>query len=104
MKKILLIGAGRSTSSLVQYLLFNAKNENWFITIADQSKELASEAAADHSNAKAIAFDVNNDEERERLIDESDLVISMLPAIMHMSVANDCIKYKKHMATASSPK
>ena len=101
MKKILLIGAGRSTSSLVQYLLFNAENENWFITIADQSKDLASEAADNHKNAKAIAFDVNNDEERERLIDEADIVISMLPASMHMSVARDCVRLKKHMATAS---
>ncbi|MGB0882969.1 MAG: saccharopine dehydrogenase family protein [Vicingaceae bacterium] len=101
MKKILLIGAGRSTSSLVQYLLFNAENENWFITIADQSKDFASEAAGDHKLAKAIAFDVNNEEERVRLIDEHDLIISMLPAHMHMSVARDCIKYKKHMATAS---
>jgi saccharopine dehydrogenase-like NADP-dependent oxidoreductase len=101
MKKILLIGAGRSTSSLVQYLLFNAENENWFITIADQSKDLATESANSHNNAKGIAFDVNNDEERERLIDEHDLIISMLPAHMHMSVARDCIKYKKHMATAS---
>ncbi|PCJ23285.1 MAG: saccharopine dehydrogenase [Flavobacteriales bacterium] len=101
MKKILLIGAGRSTSSLVQYLLFNAENENWFITIADQSKDLASEAANNHKLAKAIAFDVNNNEERERLIDENDLIISMLPAHMHMSVAQDCIKYKKHMVTAS---
>lgn len=101
MKKILVIGAGRSTSSLIQYLLFNAENENWFVTIADQSKDLASEAANNHAKAKAIAFDVNNEEERNRLIDEADLVISMLPAHMHISVAKDCIKYSKHMVTAS---
>lgn len=101
MKKILVIGAGRSTSSLIQYLLFNAENENWFITIADQSKDLANEAANNHNFAKAIAFDVNNDEERNRLIDEHDLIISMLPAHMHIAVATDCIKYKKHMVTAS---
>ena len=101
MKKILVIGAGRSTSSLIQYLLFNAENENWFITIADQSKDLANEAANNHNLAKAIAFDVNNDEERNRLIDEHDLIVSMLPAHMHISVAKDCIKYKKHMVTAS---
>jgi saccharopine dehydrogenase-like NADP-dependent oxidoreductase len=101
MKKILVIGAGRSTSSLIQYLLFNAEQEGWFITIADQSKELAMKSAKDHERAKAIAFDVNNTEERERLIDESDLVISMLPAHMHISVAQDCVKYKKHMVTAS---
>jgi len=101
MKKILVIGAGRSTSSLIQYLLFNAESEDWFITIADQSKELATKSANDHKSAKAIAFDVNNDEERVRLIDEADLVISMLPAHMHISVAKDCIKFKKHMVTAS---
>jgi saccharopine dehydrogenase-like NADP-dependent oxidoreductase len=101
MKKILVIGAGRSTSSLIQYLLFNAEQEGWFITIADQSKELAMKSAKDHERAKAIAFDVNNTEERKRLIDEADLVISMLPAHMHISVAQDCVKYKKHMVTAS---
>ncbi|TXB65349.1 saccharopine dehydrogenase [Vicingus serpentipes] len=101
MKKILVIGAGRSTSSLIQYLLFNAEQEGWFLTIADQSKELASKSANNHERAKAIAFDVNNEEERMRLIDESDLVISMLPAHMHISVAKDCVKYKKHMVTAS---
>ncbi|PKP48128.1 MAG: saccharopine dehydrogenase [Bacteroidetes bacterium HGW-Bacteroidetes-12] len=101
MRKILIIGAGRSTSSLVQYLLFNAEKENWFLTIADQSKELAMKLANNHENAKAIAFDVNNDEERFRLIDESDIVISMLPAHMHISVAKDCVKLKKHMVTAS---
>ena len=101
MKKILLIGAGRSTSSLIQYLLFNAEKEDWFITVADQSKDLANEAIEDHKKAKAMAFDVNNDEERVRLIDEADIVISMLPARMHMAVAKDCVKYRKHMVTAS---
>ncbi|MBW6482933.1 MAG: saccharopine dehydrogenase NADP-binding domain-containing protein [Vicingaceae bacterium] len=101
MRKILIIGAGRSTSSLVQYLLFNAEKENWFLTIADQSKELAMKSANNHEKAKAIAFDVNNDEERFRLIGESEIVISMLPAHMHISVAKDCVRLKKHMVTAS---
>ncbi|NCP46426.1 MAG: saccharopine dehydrogenase, partial [Flavobacteriales bacterium] len=56
MRKILIIGAGRSTSSMVQYLLFNAEKENWFVTIADQSKELAMKLANNHGNAKASAF------------------------------------------------
>ena len=101
MRKILIIGAGRSTSSLIQYLLFNAESENWFVTIADQSKEMAMKAANNHDKAKAIAFDVNNEEERSRLIDENDIIISMLPAHMHIAVAKDCIRLKKHMVTAS---
>ena len=101
MRKILIIGAGRSTSSLIQYLLFNAESENWFVTIADQSEELAMKAANNHEKARAIAFDVNNDEERNRLVDENDLIISMLPAHMHIAVAKDCIRLKRHMVTAS---
>lgn len=101
MRKILIIGAGRSTSSLIQYLLFNAESENWYVTIADQSKELAMKAANNHEKARAIAFDVNNDEERNRLVDENDVIISMLPAHMHIAVAKDCIRLKKHMVTAS---
>lgn len=101
MRKILIIGAGRSTSSLVQYLLFNAEKENWFVTIADQSKELAMKLANKHENAKAITFDVNNEDERNHLINENDIVVSMLPAHMHISVAKDCVKLKKHMVTAS---
>ncbi len=101
MRKILIIGAGRSTSSLVQYLLFNAEPENWFVTIADRSKDLAVKSANNNDKARAIAFDVNNDEERNRLIDEHDIIISMLPAHMHIAVAKDCIRLKKHMVTAS---
>jgi len=58
-------------------------------------------AANNHEKARAIAFDVNNDEERNRLVDENDLIISMLPAHMHIAVAKDCIRLKKHMVTAS---
>ena len=81
--------------------MFNAESENWFVTIADQSKELAMKAANNHEKARAIAFDVNNDEERNRLVDENNLIISMLPAHMHIAVAKDCIRLKKHMVTAS---
>ena len=33
--RLLLLGAGRSASSLIQYLLRHAPAENWFLTVAD---------------------------------------------------------------------
>jgi len=45
--------------------------------------------------------DVNDAVERESLISEADLVISMLPASMHQLVAVDCIRLGKNMVTAS---
>lgn len=101
MKNILVIGAGRSSTSLITYLLSNAEKENWKITVGDISLELVQQKIGNHKQAQAIVFDINNDEQRKQEIQKADLVISMLPAFMHISVAKDCVRYKKHMATAS---
>ncbi|MBR9832269.1 saccharopine dehydrogenase [bacterium] len=101
MKKILLIGAGRSTISLIDYLLENLEKENWTLLVGDQNIDFAKSKIGEHSRASAIAFDVTDDEQREQEISDSDIVISMLPAHMHVSVAKDCIRFKKNMVTAS---
>lgn len=101
MKKILIIGAGRSASSLIKYLLDNSSEENWKLTVADLSEELARQKTQGHPNARAIAFDIENTQQRETEIKDADIVISMLPAFMHMNVAKDCVRFKKHLATAS---
>ncbi len=101
MRHILIIGAGRSASSLIQYLIEKSTKENLYITIGDLSQELAQQKTGNHSHTKAIAFDVNNAVQRSQEISKTDLVISMLPAHMHIEVANDCLKFKKHLVTAS---
>jgi saccharopine dehydrogenase-like NADP-dependent oxidoreductase len=101
MQHILIIGAGRSASSLIQYLIDKSEEEQLFITIGDLSEELALKKTKGHKNTKAIAFDVKNEELRKAQIQKVDLVISMLPASMHLEVANDCLLYKKHLVTAS---
>jgi len=101
MRKILLIGAGRSASSLIKYLLENSVEQNWYLTVADLSLELAQSKISGHENANAIEFDINNAEQRVAEISNSDIVISMLPASMHVQVAKDCIDLKKSMVTAS---
>ncbi|MEN8137730.1 MAG: saccharopine dehydrogenase C-terminal domain-containing protein [Bacteroidota bacterium] len=100
-RKILVIGAGRSTTSLINYLLKKSEEENLEITVGDVSVELAREKVQGFSNGKAIDFDVFNDEHREKEIRNADIVISMLPARFHIQVAKDCIRYRKPMVTAS---
>lgn len=102
MSKILIIGAGRSSSSLIEYLLSNAKKHSWHITIADANKT-AVEAKLHHykHQATAVQFDVHDVALREQLISKADFVISMLPAFMHGDVAKDCVRLGKHLATAS---
>jgi saccharopine dehydrogenase-like NADP-dependent oxidoreductase len=101
MRKILIIGAGRSASSLIKYLLDKSTEEDLQITIADLSLELAQKKTNNHPNAKPIAFDVLNSQQRQQEIASADIVISMLPAHMHLTVAEDCITYQKNMVTAS---
>ena len=101
MRKILIIGAGRSASSLIKYLLNKSTLENLHLTIADLSLELAERKTKNHPNATAIAFDIFDENQRNSEIKKTDIVISMLPAHLHIEVAKDCITYKKHMVTAS---
>jgi len=101
MRHILIIGAGRSATSLIRYLLEKSNSEQLFITIGDLSKENAEKMAANHPNARGIEFDVFNSEVRKKVIQEHDLVISMLPARFHMEAAKDCLNYGKHLVTAS---
>ncbi len=101
MKKILIIGAGRSTASLIAYLQAKSEASDWHITIADRVLDLAEEKAKGHARCTAVVFDVEDHMSRTSLIAEHDIVISMLPAHMHVPVAQDCIALKKHMVTAS---
>ena len=101
MKKILVIGAGRSASSLISYLLKNSIENNWFITVGDYSEILAKKTVGSFKNAKAIFFNVNDKILREKEISNSDIVISMLPASLHIIVAKDCVKLYKNLVTAS---
>ena len=101
MKNILIIGAGKSSSSLIKFLIDKSDAENLRIIVGDLSTKNAEKIINNHKNAKAIIFDVFNELQRETEIEKSDLVISMLPARFHIEVAKSCIKFKKHLVTAS---
>ncbi len=101
MKKILILGAGRSSSSLIKYLLEKAASENYHIIVTDIDIDLAKKRIQNHPNGSTKLLDINNSEERRKQIEEVDVVVSMLPAFMHKEVAKDCLMYKKHLFTAS---
>ena len=101
MRNILIIGAGRSATSLIQYLLDKSEKEELSLTIGDLSIQNAQKLAGDHPNARAIMLDIFNEPERREAVQAADLVISMLPARFHIEVAKDCLEFGKHMVTAS---
>jgi len=101
MKNILIIGAGKSSSYLIKYLLDKSNEEKLHLTIGDISLENANKLINNHKNAESVILDIFNIEQRHHFIEKADIIISMLPARFHIEVAKDCITYNKHMVTAS---
>lgn len=101
MKQILLFGAGKSATVLIDYLLANANQGNWKLTVADTNLQLALDKINNSSFGTAVSFDIVDDDKRQQYISHADIVISMLPPTLHSKVAKDCVFFSKHLLTAS---
>jgi len=101
MKKILILGAGFSSTVMIKYLLEKSNEYNWYLTVGSASFESARKKVNNHPNGKPIQFDIHNVEQREKEIANADLVISFLPAMYHPLVAQTCLKLNKNLITSS---
>jgi saccharopine dehydrogenase-like NADP-dependent oxidoreductase len=101
MKTVLLFGAGKSATVLIDYLLDTAISDNWKVWVVDADIKLVQSKIAGSQKATALSFDIMDAEERNKYIRQADIVISLLPPSLHIEVARDCVKNKKHLLTAS---
>ncbi len=101
MKTILALGAGRSASVLISYLLQQGEANGWKILIGDISQDAARERIGQAAVGEAIAFDITQEEASKQSIARADVVISLLPAHFHPMVAQHCLALGKHLLTAS---
>ena len=101
MKNILLFGAGKSASVLIEYLIENAIENNWHITVVDADKKLIEHKTENSLSTTAVVADITNQNTRRDLIQNCDLVISMMPPFLHILIAKDCVQFAKHLLTAS---
>ena len=101
MNNILIIGAGRSSGALINYVLNKAAEKGWFVTVADADPALAESKINGHPNGRAAWLDVHKNNDRKDLISRADIVVSLLPAHLHVAVAQDCIHLNKYLITAS---
>lgn len=101
MKHIVLFGAGKSATCLIDYLLKEILLNNWKLTVCDSNLALAQSKIGNAQNAFAVSVLVENDEERNELVASADIIISLLPPELHFIVAKDCVVYNKNLLTAS---
>lgn len=101
MKHIIVFGAGKSATCLIEYLIATVQANNWQLTVADNNAALARSKTGDAFHTEAVGLDVENAADRAALIAKADLVISLLPPSLHFLVAKDCVELGKHLLTAS---
>ncbi len=100
-RTILVLGAGKSTSYLLDYFLKKANEENIHLKIGDLRPENIPDEFSRHSNCTVFTLDIFNEADRKKAVSEASIVVSMLPASLHINVARDCIEFNKHLITAS---
>jgi saccharopine dehydrogenase-like NADP-dependent oxidoreductase len=100
-KQILVIGAGKSATVLIDFLQKKLVENNWFMVLADADAHLAAKKWNNAPNGHSVGMDILQQDQRVDLIKNADLVISMLPAFLHVEVAKDCLSLGKALFTAS---
>lgn len=101
MKKILVLGAGRSSYYLINYLLEKSQTNLWQVVVGDKVRSLAENALGKTGRGQAIAFDIHDKADAKRTIESADVVISLLPPALHIPLAELCLITGKHLLTAS---
>ncbi len=101
MKQILLFGAGKSSTALIDYFLVNATAENWHLTVVDASLPIAKAKLGNSPHGTGLSFDINDGSKRRGAVAKADIVISLMPPALHILIAKDCIAEKKALLTAS---
>jgi saccharopine dehydrogenase-like NADP-dependent oxidoreductase len=101
MKHIVVFGAGKSATCLIEYLVATVQANAWNLTVADNNLALARSKTGEAPHTQAVALNVEKEADRKALVATADVVISLLPPSLHFLVAGDCVALGKHLLTAS---
>jgi saccharopine dehydrogenase (NADP+, L-glutamate forming) len=97
MKRVLILGAGLVVRPMVDFLL----NNGYIVTVASRTKSKADELIKGHPNGISMGWTMDDHDSLEKMVEENDIAVSLLPYKYHVDVALSCIKYSKPMVTTS---
>lgn len=98
--EVLVIGAGKSTYFLLEYLYEYVESVNGEIYLADANSELLQKKSKG-KNIKTVQLDITDQQKCFEVVRGKKLVVSMLPASMHIRVAEICLQLGVNLITAS---
>lgn len=101
MKQVLVLGAGKSAPYLIARLLEFAETDDLRVVVGDIDVAAAAERVGDHPRGEAVSFDVYDSVQRERFVDDADLVVNFLAPSFQSLIAWDCVNRGKPMVSAS---
>jgi saccharopine dehydrogenase-like NADP-dependent oxidoreductase len=101
METILILGAGKSSTYLIDFLADSCTENGRNLILADLDLETAQSKLKNRAGTRAEELDSSDLEKRKNIISLADVVISMLPAFMHPLIARDCLALGKHFFSAS---
>ena len=86
---------------LIDYLADSCGDGSRKLLVADLDPALAAAKLKGRLHTEALGVNLEQEESRQQLIRQADVVISMLPAGLHPILAADCLKLGVHFFTAS---
>lgn len=108
MISILIVGAGKSSTYLIDTLLkhtqkrnYKSRDCNWKVVVADSDEHNLKQKTVNYPNAEIAVLDINNTQQRQKLVKEADIVVSLMPPTLHILLAKDCLQFKKNLITSS---
>jgi saccharopine dehydrogenase-like NADP-dependent oxidoreductase len=101
MTKILVLGAGKSSTALIDYLIRVSGEMDWQVLVADADAASASRKTGGHASAMAYGIAGIDDPLVDRLIGEAAVVVSLLPPPLHPRIAEKCLAAGRHFLNAS---
>lgn len=98
-KKLLVLGSGYVAGPVVQHL---GSRRDFAVTIASNSGAEATQISKLAEQGAAVELlDIADGVRMEELVREADVVVSLVPATMHLPIAQACLRLGKDLVTAS---
>jgi len=95
----LILGAGRVSASVAEYI---GRTSHRQVIVASADKHEVAAAARYALRGKGVVLNVlSKNSGLSNLVDNADIVISLLPANMHPRILEECIRAGKNLVTAS---